>query len=211
MTMHSLIKLVLTAAGLLAATGASASYTQSFPGGTIPAGPFGQAFTGNFNLAPAGTLAVNLTVQLDVTGGYNGDFFADLIAPNGLVVQLMNQPGVTAANPFGAGGSGMTITLNDFSPNGSIQAVTSNAKLTGSYQAASPLAAFDSVMLDGNWTLFFADAGSGAGSPTLNSWSLGTAPVPEPGQVVAAALLALLVLTQRRKGDRDGVKTLKVS
>ena len=182
-------KAILMAGGLLLAVSARAAidWEQTFTpaNGTIQAGNMvGEVFSGDVTAAPAGSMAEDLVVSLNVSGGYNGDFYAYLVSPSGTTDLLLNEPGV-GVNGFGASGSGMDITLADDSPNGSIQYVTGSSTLSGSYQPASPLSAFASDSANGNWTLFFADEGSGGGNADLNSWSLGVVTVPE---VVSPAL-----------------------
>jgi len=176
-------KVMLMAGGLLLAVSARAAmeWEQTFTpaDGTIQAGNMvGQVFSGDVTVAPGGSVGDGLVVALNITGGYNGDFYAYLVAPNGTTDLLLNEPGV-GVNGFGASGSGMDITLADNSPNGSIQYVTSSEALSGSYQPDSPLSMFNSSPANGDWTLFFADEGSGGGNATLDSWSLGVTAIPE--------------------------------
>jgi subtilisin-like proprotein convertase family protein len=156
---------------------------------TIPAGnPVGVESTGIFTAAPAGDVVVGISVDLNISGGYNGNLAAYLVAPNGTVVMLMDQPGVSV-DGFGASSSGMNLTLSDAGST-SIQSVTGGAGLlTGIYQADQTLGTFNNTVANGAWELYFADLASGGGNPVLNSWSLdlGVTPVPEP------VLLALLV------------------
>ena len=170
---------------MLAATGARASlYTEDFNNvnTAIPEGnPVGVAFSGTVSDA-GGSMVGDLTVTLNVSGGYNGNLFSYLVAPNGTMTVLLNQPGVTGSNPFGYSGSGLNVTLSDTGGSG-IQTTTEPAwtPFTGTYQAAGSLANLNGSPADGTWTLFFADLSSGAGPSELNSWSLGiTAAVPEP-------------------------------
>jgi subtilisin-like proprotein convertase family protein len=136
---------------------------------------------------------VGLIVGLNISGGYNGDLYAHLAAPNGTLVTLLNQPGVSA-NGFGAGGAGMTITLQDGTgTQGSIQSVTSSSVLSGTYNAANSLAGINRSVADGNWTLYFADLSSGGGTSTLNSWFLGITAVPEPVNMALAVVGMVLV------------------
>jgi len=163
-------KAILMAGGLLLAVSARAAidWEQTFTpaNGTIQAGNMvGEVFSGDVTAAPAGSMAEDLVVSLNVSGGYNGDFYAYLVSPSGT--------------------TDLDITLADDSPNGSIQYVTGSSTLSGSYQPASPLSAFASDSANGSWTLFFADEGSGGGNADLNSWSLGVVTVPE---VVSPAL-----------------------
>jgi len=168
---------------LLAATSARAGlYPETFSsGGAIPDGnPVGATFSGTVSDA-AGITVSGLTVGLNISGGYNGNLYAYLVAPNGTLVMLMNQPGVSPGNPFGASGSGMNITLQDgLSDHGSIQSETSSPALSGSYNAEGSLAGYSGSAANGTWELFFADDVNGGGTSTLTSWSLGITAVPEP-------------------------------
>jgi len=162
--------------------------------GTIADGnPVGSVFVGNVSDIPAGQLVGALTLSLNISGGYNGDLYAYLVAPNGTLVSLLNRPGV-GANVFGASGAGMNITLQDGAgTQGSIQGVTSSVVLSGTYNAAGSLAGVNGSVADGTWTLYFADLSSGGGTSVLNSWSLGITPVPEPVNVALAMFGLVLV------------------
>ena len=155
--------------------------------GTIPDGnPVGVSFNGTYDQAPLGATVSGLTVSLDISGGYNGNLYAYLVAPNGTMVLLLNQPGVSLGNPFGYAGSGFNITLSD-SATGSIQTTPetpgSNFGSGLDYQAAGSLSGFNGSSADGAWTLFFADETAGGGQAILNGWSLNITAVPEPANM----------------------------
>ena len=181
---------------LLATACAQASLTwesQTFsPDITIPAGnPTGVEVSGNFTEAPAGYEVLGITVELNISGGYNGNLAAYLVAPNGTVVTLMNEPGV-GVDGFGASSSGMDITLSDAGST-SIQSVTGGSGiLMGTYQADQTLGTFDNSVADGTWDIYFADLRSGGGNPTLNSFTLDIA-VPEPVTLALPIFGALLL------------------
>jgi subtilisin-like proprotein convertase family protein len=194
-------RIILTALTALAISARASLYTT----GSIPDGnPTGVAFTGTYDQATAGFTVSSLIISLNISGGYNGDLYAYLAAPNGTLVMLMNQPGM-AVNGFGASGAGMNITLQDVgAANGNIQNETSGSVLSGSCNAAASLSGFNGSVADGTWTLFFADEVSGGGTSTLNSWSLGITAVPEPVNValgVFGGLFAIagLIKIRRRK------------
>jgi subtilisin-like proprotein convertase family protein len=158
-----------------------------YPIGAIPDGsPAGVSFVGTYDAAPAGSTVSGLTVSLNISGGFNGDLYAYLVSPNGTLVMLMNQPGVSL-NGFGASGAGMNLTLtdstSDLNYHGSIQDVTSGSYLTGSYNAAGSLANFNGSPADGNWTLYFADLANGGGTSLVEGWSLNITAVPEPANL----------------------------
>jgi len=159
-------------------------YTETFSGvnTAIPDGnPVGVSFSETVSDVPGGSTVGGLTVDLSVSGGYNGNLYAYLVAPNGTLVMLLNQPGATISNPFGYAGSGLNVTLSD-SAAGSIQTTpeTPGSVFSGTFQAAGTLGAVNGSAADGTWTLFFADEVAGGSPATLNGWSLGITAVPEP-------------------------------
>ena len=158
-----------------------------YPIGSIPDGnPVGVSFAGNYDQATPGSTVSGLTVDLSISGGYNGNLYAYLVSPNGTMVVLLNQPGATISNPFGYAGSGLNVTLSDTAA-GSIQTTPETpGSVFGSglsYQAAGSLAGFNGSAADGTWTLFFADETAGGGQTTLNGWSLNITAVPEPANI----------------------------
>ena len=200
------MKTILTASIIvLAAFLAEATMvdTQSFSGGSIPVGsPVGTVFTGDFTAAATGNQVLGITVNLSVSGGYNGNLYAYLVAPNGTLVLLLNRPGATG-NSMGYAGSGFNgITLSDAGTQ-NIQTTweTPGAQVTGTYNAvggSSALSAFNGSSANGNWELFFADMTKGGGTSTVTGWSLNITVVPEPVTLAlglfAAMFLALSLL-----------------
>ena len=165
----------------------------------IPNGsPLGVAVTENITAGasgiPANYVVSGLTVGLDISGGYNGGLVAYLVAPNGMMVYLVNQPGVSGGNPFGAPGSGMDVTLQDGST--SIQSVseTAGTQLTGTYGAAGSLSGVNGSAADGNWTLFFANLSGGGANGELLNFTLDLTAVPEPVGMALGVFGGLLTL-----------------
>ena len=184
---------------LLTTLGASAALQLFTDGRTIaPDSPIGLVSYGNYTDANVGDHVMGTTVGLNLSGGYNGNLYAYLVAPNGTMVVLLNEPGVSV-NAFGASGAGLNITLTSaFTSQGNIQNVTSSDVLTGAYNAAGNLADFGigtapGGLINGTWTLYFSDQTSGGGTTTLNSWSLDFSPVPEPVNVTLRVFGALLL------------------
>ena len=173
-----------------------------YPIGSIPDGsPVGVSFTGTYDGAASGSTVGSLTVSLSISGGYNGNLYSYLVAPNGTMVVLLNQPGATGGNPFGFAGSGLNITLTDATSIGGnpvtgIQttAETPGQLFSGTYNAAGTLGTFDNSSANGNWTLFFADMTAGGGQAQLTGWSLNVTAVPEPVNVAMAAFGTIFVV-----------------
>jgi subtilisin-like proprotein convertase family protein len=182
--MTTMKNLILCGALLCGALPAGAAlYPFSFVGGAIPDAPngglVGVAFQGLVSGLPTGPDEIlNVTVSLQISGGYNFDFYVYLVSPNGTLVTLMNQPGSVYSS-----GSGFDITLSDVAATGIQSAAqTENVAFTGTYQAASSLAAFNGGPANGTWTIFVQDLSPGA-SGTLDSWGLEISAVPEPVNV----------------------------
>ena len=163
----------------------------------------------------AGTVE-DLTVNLDITGTWNGDLYAYLSHGTGFAV-LLNRVGSTPTDIYGYGDSGLNVTFSDNAANGNIhyyQQVTTpatGAALTGTWApdgrnvspytvtglepSTATLSSFDGLNVNGPWTLFVADV-SGGNLNYLTSWGLDintVAPVPEPadfGALSGALLLA---------------------
>ncbi|HVM46535.1 MAG TPA: PEP-CTERM sorting domain-containing protein [Candidatus Acidoferrum sp.] len=175
----------------------------------IPDGsPFGLTFSTNLTL-PSASLS-NVTLTLDLKGGYNGDLYAYL-EHDGYVAVLLNRVGRTSANSLGYSDAGLSITLDDsaandvhfyqnFSPgyNGSGQVVGTwqpdgravpPSMVNGTEDRTNMLSGFNGQDAGGDWTLFIADLSTG-GQSVLQDWSLnlGVSPVPEPEAWVLAGL-----------------------
>ncbi len=175
----------------------SLTYTENFNGlnMALPVGnPLGVSFSESVSDLPVGSTVVGVTVDLAISGGYNGNLYAYLVGPNRTLVTLLNRPG-TGSSPFGYLGSGLNVTLSD-TASGSIQttAETPGAVFSGTYQAAATLGNINGSAADGTWTLFFADEVSGGGQPILDGFSLGITAVPEQASVALLVFLGLVAL-----------------
>jgi hypothetical protein len=191
------------------------SYTGSAY--SIPDGSLG-GVSSQISVSGANGSLLDITVTLNMSGGYNGDLYAYL-SYDGRLVPLLNRIGLSGSNPFGAAGAGMSVTLSDL---GSATIHTAGDSVLGGTwradgQTTSPTAAassfnanggsitldgtFEGVNPNGAWTLFFADTVTGGGSPTLTGWSLDITAVPEPvnfalGIVAGVFLVGGLCRTQ---------------
>jgi len=201
--------LVIWVAGAFTAAGQTNYFiglngiNQTIPDGN-PNGIFSQISVSDIPVS-----LVDISVNLAITGGFNGDLYAYLVLDNGnspvTQVILLNRIGKTAANPFGSRDPGLNVTFSD-SAFGDIHLTPdTGSTLTGTFQAdgrqvdpqlvldTSPrttfLSSFNGLSPDGTWTLFVADmAGGDTDTSTLVSWGIDITVVPEPG------LLSLLLL-----------------
>jgi subtilisin-like proprotein convertase family protein len=199
-------------------------YNYSGPSYNIPDGDPAGVFS-QITVSGALPSLSDITVTLNLSGGYNGDLYAYL-SYNGALVPLLNRVGVgsspSTTSAVGYSDSGFHLTLSDSGANGDIhlyQKVNNYSSLiangtstwTPDGRDSSPLsdpAQFDSasrLTLDntfggmdpnGTWTLFFADVSTGGGTSMLNGWSLNITAVPEPRTVALAVVGALAAVTK---------------
>mgnify|MGYP001500430382 CR=1 FL=1 len=185
-----------------------------------------------------GSVFQDVSVSLNISGGYNGDLYAYL-SHGGVLVPLLNRVGVGSAHSgssaFGYSDSGFNITLtssgNDVhwyrdlvNPSGG-QLTTEAWQPDG--RAIDPLSApssfdsssgpvnfnsYSSVNPNGTWTLFIADLSSGEQSQ-LVSWSLDITAVPEPVNVALGILAGvfLVVALGRSQQVRNRVRRWRVA
>jgi hypothetical protein len=171
----------------------------------------------------------DVSVNLRMSGGYNGDLYAYL-SYGSVLVPLLNRVGVTSGDAFGYGDSGFyNITLSSAGANDIHFYQNSTHTINGNGQLSSPStwqpdgraidpqsapASFDSASRvdfgsyngmnpNGTWTLFFADLSAGSQSQ-LESWTLNisASTVPEPvnvALVVFGGAFGLLTLVRSRK------------
>ena len=163
----------------------------------------------------------SVSVDLNISGGYNGDLYGYLEyqdANNNIATEvLLNRVGTSASNPFGSSGSGFNVTLSDSGTvNGSIHNATGNP--TGTWLPDSTYSlngTFGGMAAAGTWTLFLADLSVGGGTETLNSWGLDIVAVPESGQtgwvVGLGGLLAVAALELLNRRRRHNVAFARIS
>jgi len=159
-------------------------------------------------LAGSGIQSVtDVQVTLNISAGFNGDYYVYLFHDNVISV-LLNRVGQvnSTINPYGYSDAGFNVTFADNAPNGNIhnyQTVSNpnGGAITGLWQPDAPLNAllniFNGGAGDGGWTLFVGDTSEG-GIGTLDSWALQvtgnsgtTSAVPEPTTVFAGLLLLM--------------------
>jgi subtilisin-like proprotein convertase family protein len=152
----------------------------------------------------------NVTVSVDITGGFNGDLYAYLAGPGGGFAVLLNRVGVSSTSTYGYSDQGFNVTFSDTAVNGDIHYYQNvlnpgAAALTGIWapdgeninpgSAPSAFPAAQTAMLssfagadaNGQWVFFIADLSSG-GQSILANISLTIMTVPEPSTLALAML-----------------------
>jgi len=178
----------------------------------------------NFNLSDPATVIQNVSVTLNLSGGWNGDLYAYLSHGTETAV-LLNRVGVSDANPDGYGNTGFSVTLSGSTLTDihNYQALSpsynGSGQLTGTWGAdgrsITPDASgstFDSAPRNatlstlngsdpnGSWTLFIADQ-SGGFISTLNGYTVEVTAVPEPAEtaLVVGAILGFSALVLKKR------------
>jgi subtilisin-like proprotein convertase family protein len=168
------------------------------------------------NLTGMSGIIANLTVSLDISGGYNGDLYAYLRGPSGAFDVLLNRVGVTGGDAFGYSDTGFKLTFDDSTTHNNIHFyqnlsydLNGSGQVTGTwssdgraidpqsdpsvFDATQPtlsLGSFDGTDPNGKWTLLLSDLSVGEQS-TLVSWQVHIETVPEPS---TCALLGIGLL-----------------
>ena len=215
------IMALMCALAIAAKADTNVTYSISVNAAIPDGNPVGLVSSTNISGLPIGITSVQ--VDLNITGGFNGDLYAYLLGPNGGFAVLLNRVGLTAGNPFGYGNAGFNITLasgysnihnyqsGGYSLNGGGQLIGTWAPDGRNINPQSPGAVFDAASTaagltvfnganpNGQWTLFVADLAGGGGSSTLVSWGL-TIAIPEPQTwVLLTGGAAMLFALRRRK------------
>lgn len=163
--------------------GGGSSLSQVIPDNT----PAGVGYSINF--APVGMTISDISVTLNLSGGFNNDIYAYL-AHGSQIAVLLNQ---ITGSP-GTAGFNVTLTTGTGSDIQTYTGGSAGQPLAGIYLAAGgSLATFNNFDPNGAWTIFFADRSPGDTS-TLNSFSVSITAVPEPVNL-ALSVLAVLPLT----------------
>lgn len=207
--------ILLSAATLLVAActaDATVIYDQNFTsgffdGGVIPDGNPG-GWVDSRTVSGLGDSPIdNVSVRLDISGGYNGDLYGYLVyqsvgGDTSAMAVLLNRVGTGAGDAitqlFGYANPGMNVTLDDSSVSTSIHNYGGTGVPSGTYNSdgGNLGATFNGQSANGTWTLFFADLSNGGGASKVTSWglTLDVAPVPEP-VTTAGMIFGALVLT----------------
>jgi subtilisin-like proprotein convertase family protein len=86
----------------------------------------------------------NVTVNLDITGGYNGDLYAYVAGPNGGFAVLLNRTGASSTSAYGYGDSGFNVTFDD-------SAAAANPDIHFYQTVSNPNGGLSGGVLTGNW------------------------------------------------------------
>jgi subtilisin-like proprotein convertase family protein len=192
------------------------TFTGSTPnGGMVPDGNL-SGWSSSLTLSGIGGTVAEVRVNLNISGGYNGDLYAYL-SYNGTLVPLLTRVGTGGGDDFGFDTSGMTVTLADsgvlnihdianpdlngtYKPDG--QVLDPGTLLPGGPSSTPTLNSFSGMNPNGNWTLFFADV-SGGEQSTINGWSLDLiTSVPEPVNVALGIFAGLFVIGSAWRSER---------
>jgi len=192
-------KLLLLATALAAAVTTHATIystnwnTGFVNSGVVPDNNFsGWSDTRSVSSMPAGTFT-GLSVDLQLSGGWNGDLYAYLVHSSGFSV-LLDRVGIGLSGSFGYGDAGMNVNLaatgtsiHQYGGANTFSAAPTDSWMTDN--TSGDLASFLSTDPHGTWSLFVADL-SGGGVTTVQSWGLqmNIVAVPEVETWVAAAL-----------------------
>ena len=210
----------LLVAGAASAQTTTNTFTQTV-GQTIPVSTIPLSSTLNIS-GVSGTIS-GLQVNLDITGGFNGDLYCYLLDPADNIAILLNRTGLTANNGFGYGDTGFNLTFSDGASNvhnyqaGGDYDLNPDGQLTGTwapdgrnidpqsdgsaFDDAPPtydFSAFMGTIPDGNWELEVANLASGDDAQAvLQSWTVTVFAVPEP-QPWALGVCGIAMLAARR-------------
>jgi len=191
------------------------SVSKAIPDGSLS----GLSDTESITL-PSQISLTDVKVELNISGGFNGDYYAYLVHDDGFAV-LLNRVGRTTGNPAGYADGGLfDVVLSDSAANNihlyqNIVTPPGGGALTGTWApdgrninptltldtdpSTATLGSFDGTNPNGKWTLFVADVSSGQ-TGTLVDWSLITTAVPEPSTVMLGVLgIAAIRFSQRRQ------------
>jgi subtilisin-like proprotein convertase family protein len=210
---------------------ASSANFSYLVGATIPDGDL----TGYQNSQSVGGLSGAITavnVTLNISGGFNGDFYA-FLTHNGATAILLNRVGHSANQAvgypdagFGTDIAGNSFTLDDqaaqdvHSYRSLSYTLNASGQLTGQWQPdgraidpLSPGGAFDTAGRSGMLSVFngsdpngvwslFVADVSAGGEGTLAGWGLAITTVPEPGAVSLLGSALVGLLCFRKAGRR---------
>jgi hypothetical protein len=204
------------------------SYSAGWTGSAGLPDHDGSGVVFGLNFGSAGTMSA-VSVDVKITGGWNGDIYAYLSHGSDFAV-LLNRSGLSGSDADGYGNRGYDVRLVaggtdvHWYQEGGGQ-INANGQLTGEWGAdgrvnatdtarSQTLGVFNNKQAEGDWTLFFADLGSGGPAATVVGWSVnvGITAVPEPRAWGAGCVLGLVLvslgteLRKRRARKKDSIR-----
>jgi subtilisin-like proprotein convertase family protein len=205
-----------SAARGLTLSGSVNNINAPIPDGDLNGYQSSQSFSGVIGVVS------HLTLNLNITGGFNGDLYGYL-SHGGSAAILLNRVGRSGSNSVGYPNTGFSINFDDGGANDvhfyqSVSySLNGSGQLTGTWQPdgrnvdplssgatlaaaarSNMLGTFNGMDPKGVWTLYLADVSSGSES-TLVSWSLTATVIPEPSSALLFTVgFAGLVLLIRR-------------
>jgi subtilisin-like proprotein convertase family protein len=163
---------------------------------------------------------VNINVELDISGGYNGDLYAYLVGPAGGFAVLLNRVGRTSAGDISTySDAGFDVTLSDSAANGDIHLYQNvfnpeGGVLTGTWEPdarnvdptivtdqsprTADLSSFEDLDPNGTWSITLYDLVQSGNPSTLVSWGLDVTSIPEPTTVSLGMLGVVVAVFGRR-------------
>lgn len=212
-------RILISTLSLMTVLGSQATlYTTNWStgfvnGGVVPDNNFsGWSDTRTVGAIPTGSFT-SLSVDLQLTGGWNGDLYAYLVHSSGFSVLLDRVGTGFAPGVFGYGDAGMNVTLaasgtsiHQYGGTSTFSSTPTGTWMTDN--TSGSLASFLSTNPNGTWSLFVADLSAG-GVTTVQSWGLqmDIVAVPEVETWVAAALagaFGAFWLNRQIWGKREG-------
>ncbi len=208
--MKTLLSTALLAITLNAFALGPATYTTTWSGSQLIPDNNASGIAFPFSIsAPGPAYITGVTVNLKITGGWNGDLYAYLSHGSGFSV-LLNRVGRTSLDPDGFGVSGLNIFLSDANATDihNFGGSPVNGNFAPDGRGVNPFTALDTSPRDamlgnftgydanGAWTLFLGDFAPTAAS-TIQNWTVSVEAVPEPS-VMGLAALGLLTFAARK-------------
>ena len=205
MKLLKIIALLLAGCGVAGAQGTATNSFNYSVGAAIPDNDVSGVADIHTVVSPIYSITA-IQVLLNISGGFNGDYYAYLMHDPGFTV-LLNRVGRTASSADGYADGGFTVTFDATAVNGDIHNYRplqnpNGGSLTGVWQPdarnVSPsssldttprsawFSSFNGLDASGGWTLFVADVSS-VGTGTFTSWGfniVGLIPEPASGTLL---------------------------
>lgn len=213
------LKVILLAGIMVAGMAAQASvtnvYTSPTQSGAVIPDNNGSGYSSTLTIGnDTGITSLSyLRINLNISGGFNGDLYAYL-THDGQTAILLNRIGTSGSGTYGSSQAGMNIWFNDTISAANVHTAgtlssggsyASDGRYASPYDLAAVQAAGSSTLYTlnnfagqsaaGNWTLFIADV-DGGGTSTLNSWQLEITQVPEPTNIALGLFASSFVVLQ---------------